>query len=420
MKKLTGLTSMAAIGITLATACGDDDDNGSGRVDAGPDGSTAGAPSGGSGGGGTGGGAGTAGEGGTAGTGGAPDGGPQRLSLCADETGADQIACGEYIVKHVDACGDCHSERLPTGAIDPAFFLAGNAAFADLDPGNPAVGLVPAPNLTQLAAEGWTAGDVKNAFQNGERPDNRGGGLFPIMPYFVFHNMAPADADAVAAYILSLTPITHAIPTRQSLPAPFSSIPLPVPAFPATAIPDTTLPATDAHYADAQLGKYLAAEAGICMECHTPRTPQGALDTAKLFAGGEGFEIGPPFGTVLSRNITPHASGIAGWTPQNIQTELLQGINKDGKPICPPMPVGPFGAFGGLTPEHALAIGYYITSLPPVENPEDGGVFPMCNFPSPPPDGGGSPDGAVPDGSAPDASPDASMPDSSIPDAAGD
>ena len=154
--------------------------------------------------------------------------------------------------------------------------------------------------------------------------------------------------------------------------------------------------------------EFLAAEAGICMECHTPRTPQGALDATKLFAGGEGFEIGGPFGTVVSRNITPHASGIAGWTAEEIRTELLTGIDQSGSPICPPMPDGPEGAFGGLTPEHALAIGRYITTLPPIANPEDGGVFPQCNFPPPPPDGGL--DASTPDGSA-DGSADGSVSD---------
>src|SRR5512135_2581886 len=65
--------------------------------------------------------------GGTAGTGGAnggtggstdagsdaADGGNQPLSLCGGLTGAAQITCGEYIVRHIDACGDCHSPADP-------------------------------------------------------------------------------------------------------------------------------------------------------------------------------------------------------------------------------------------------------------------------------------------------------------------
>jgi hypothetical protein len=42
------------------------------------------------------------------------------------------------------------------------------------------------------------------------------------------------------------------------------------------------------------------------------------------------------------------------------------------------------GAFGGLTDQDALDIGYYITTLVPADN----GVIPNCTPPAPP-DGGG-------------------------------
>jgi hypothetical protein len=64
---------------------------------------------------------------------------------------------------------------------------------------------------------------------------------------------------------------------------------------------------------------------------------------------------------------------------------LKQGLDRDGKGICPPMPVGPNGAFGHLKPADATDIANYIKSLPPAVNM----IVDMCTFPFPaPPDAG--------------------------------
>lgn len=310
-------------------------------------------------------------------------------------TGQDPVTCGQYLVEHVDACADCHSPRLPNGQIDPTKILAGNAAFADFDPTTSGVGLLPTPNLTQLAASGWTVAEIQDAIQNGNRSAARGGGLFPIMPYMVFHNMADLDANAIAQYIHQLTPITNAIPTREPMPVPFN-VPLPIAPVDATQIPNTTLAPTDTNYASAVRGKYLAAEAGICMECHTQRvTNSFGLDMTKAFGGGEAFQVGGPFGTVTSLNITPASNGaITGWTAQNIVDLLTTGTEPGGTPICPPMPAGPGQAFSGLTAGDKMDIANYIRSLPPVANPADGGRWPKC-VPSFPSDSGVSDSGGL-------------------------
>jgi len=62
----------------------------------------------------------------------------------------------------------------------------------------------------------------------------------------------------------------------------------------------------------------------------------------------------------------------------------MNGVDKAGVPICPPVPVGPMGGFGGLTDQDALDIGYYITTIMPADN----GVIPNCTPPAPPDAGG--------------------------------
>jgi hypothetical protein len=271
----------------------------------------------------------------------------------------------------VAACGDCHTPRNPDGSPDMTKFLAGTPLFADIAPNDNSVGAIPAPNLTDDDATGlgmWTDAQIKRAFLDGI--DNSGTPLFPVMPYYVMHNMTAADADAIVAFLRTVPAVSNAIPPRQQLPFPF---PQPAAPVPAAQLPNTTLQMTNPNYAAAVRGKYLAASIGICMECHTEESAAGTavpIDVTKLFFGGRVFPAAalglpaPPFtANIVSRNITPHANGIAGWTAADVRNSLKNGVDKAGVPICPPMPVGPMGAFGGLTDQDALDIGHYITTL---------------------------------------------------------
>ena len=118
-------------------------------------------------------------------------------------------------------------------------------------------------------------------------------------------------------------------------------------------------------------GMYLAANFGVCMECHTGRNEMGGILVDELFAGGNSFgrdELGlPPVfpEQIYSPNLTPHETGIAGWTVDQIAAAIKKGIDKDKKPLCPPMPSGPMGAFGKLTDADARDIGHYLLSIPP-------------------------------------------------------
>jgi hypothetical protein len=265
----------------------------------------------------------------------------------------------------------------------------------------------------------WTDAQIKKAFLDGI--DKDGNALFPIMPYYVLHNMSPEDADAIVAYLRTIPAIDNAIP-EKNFPFPGVAASPPVPA---ANIPDPTIPTTDPNYASAMRGKYLAGNFGICMECHTKhvQTPGAVpLDLTKLFAGGEAFDAAAiglppsfPVRTIFSENLTPHSSGLQGWTAAAVAKVIQDGIDKDGIAICPPMPSGPMRAFNGITNSDALDIGQYITHLPPIDNT----VAPICHEVINR-DGGGSPDasdGSTPDGAGPDVAPDVTPPP---PDAAPD
>jgi mono/diheme cytochrome c family protein len=317
-----------------------------------------------------------------------------------DANQADLVARGFYLVNYVAACVDCHTPRDEKGALDTTKHLAGSPVpFADVVPDDAGDdggrGAIYARNITPDMDTGigkWTDEQIKKAILDGV--DDEGKPIFPIMPYYVFHTMTDDDANAIVAYLRSITPIKNAIPERQDVPG-FTAAAMPVPV---SAIPSSSIAMGQPHYEEAQHGRYLAGLVGACMECHTQhRLAAVPLDTAKLFAGNEVFSLPAPFGDVHSSNITPDPNGIKGWTPENVRDLLKLGTDKDGKRICPPMPAGPMQAFGGLTDDDALAIGYYLTTIPAIDN----GTIPHCTPPVPPPvDGGDAGDAARPDSNA--------------------
>jgi mono/diheme cytochrome c family protein len=292
------------------------------------------------------------------------------------EAGPTLVERGSYLANALLGCPDCHTPKLAGGVPDPNKAFAG-AENLFLIPGlgpDAGIGVVNPSNLTPDTATGigsWSAEQIKNAILNGI--DNNNKSLFPVMPYFVFHNMSDDDANAVVAYLQSLPAISNAIAPRNFNFAPASS-PLPV-----ADIPDTTLQPTDPNYASAERGKYLAATTGACIECHTLHVQAAMpLDPTKLFAGGEDFpnsELGlpqPPFpNDIFSANITPDSTGIMGWVAQDVVNVLHEGVSKNGVPLCPPMPFGTamsMGDYGQLTAQDSLDIGNYIVTLPPIAN----------------------------------------------------
>ena len=113
-------------------------------------------------------------------------------------TNSSQMARGKYIVEGVAMCGTCHTPRTDSGEIDQARWLDGAALW--LLPARPTAGWpLKAPRLAgsppasdEELVRLLTTGVWKN-----------GGRLKPPMPQF---RMSQADAEAVVAYLRSLTP----------------------------------------------------------------------------------------------------------------------------------------------------------------------------------------------------------------------
>jgi mono/diheme cytochrome c family protein len=303
------------------------------------------------------------------------DAGVDAPALASPET----FGRGEYLAKNVAACGECHTPRDDSGNLDMSRWLSGVVGRFDLAPYDDAVGLVSAPNLTSHATglASWTDDEILRAMRDGVGRD--GAPLAPVMPYYVFHNMTDDDARAIVVYLRSVAPVENQVPARQPLPVPMSA---PASPIPESAIPHTTLATTDGLYSRAEHGRYLAGQVGFCMDCHSPWRYDASppLDVTKLFAGGRALSsrewvVPPPAPAVVyAYNVTPHDSGIKGWTEATVARAITAGLDQNGAPLCRPMPSGPFGSLGGITADDALDIGVYLTTLPP----KDSGSIPQC------------------------------------------
>jgi mono/diheme cytochrome c family protein len=100
-------------------------------------------------------------------------------------------------------------------------------------------------------------------------------------------------------------------------------------------------------------GQYLT-RAADCEACHT-------MPGGQPFAGGLAFQL--PFGVLYSTNITPDATGIAGYSDDDWVRMLRRGVGRHGRHLYPAMP---YQAYTGMSRADALAIKTYLMSLPPV------------------------------------------------------
>ena len=277
-----------------------------------------------------------------------------------------RLARGEYLVNHVGICFYCHSERdwQTTGYPEVAGTRGGGAPFPD--EGVP--GVVVSRNITPYTLGDCTDEEIAKAIREGTGCD--GTWLFPAMPYHFYRSMSDDDVAAVVSYLRTLEPIENELPPTEVPDEVWATIPdLPPISEPVTA-PD---PSNKVAY-----GGYLAT-IGLCVECHTPLTPQGAPIEELAFAGGRVF-VGP-WGTVASANLTPDPTGIPYYDEATFR-EVLRTCKVGARQLNYLMPCE---FFKGLTDEDISALFAFLQSLPPVahavSNVDAATPCPRCGLP---------------------------------------
>jgi mono/diheme cytochrome c family protein len=236
---------------------------------------------------------------------------PTKAAPLAQQGDAER---GQYVFALAGGCG-CH--------MGEAGFLAGNGS----------------PNITSDPETGigtWTEQQIVDAVRLGRHPSGRQLGR---MPFEAFSQMSDQDAYDLAAFLKSVPPVSNEVERHA---------PHDLPLF----MPESEPPAVAPMEGIAR-GEYIVTALAHCNECHTT--------AAGYMAGGPH----PGFGFVA--NLTPHETGLGGWSEQQIATYLRTGMKPDGTmaqgKYMPPMINN---AFSQWTEADALVVAAYLKSIPPL------------------------------------------------------
>ncbi len=223
----------------------------------------------------------------------------------------DPIA-GE-LVFNAGGCASCHAA--PGAEGDAKLILAGGLEF------HTEFGTFVAPNISP-SPEGigdWNTYDLANAMIKGVSPD--GAHYYPAFPYVSYAKARFQDVADLKAYMDGLP--ADATPNRShDVSFPFNIRRLLGGWKFLFARSDFVLDAAD----DPQLerGRYLVEVLGHCAECHTGRNILGGSRMGAWMAGGPN-----PDGKGNIPNVTPHESGIAAWSNDEIVEYLTSGFTPE-------------------------------------------------------------------------------------------
>ena len=121
------------------------------------------------------------------------------------------VARGEYLTRAVSHCGECHTPRTMTMAVDNTRFLAGNPK--GKGPEGSAV-----PNITPDRETGlgsWTEEQITDYLETGNKPDGdvSGGLMMEVIQGSSagYKDLTKADRQAIAKYLKSIPAIKNRI-----------------------------------------------------------------------------------------------------------------------------------------------------------------------------------------------------------------
>ena len=262
---------------------------------------------------------------------------------------ADLVERGAYLAR-AGNCMACHTAR-------------GGAPYAGGRGIETPFGTVYTSNLTPDQATGigsWTAAHFWRALHNGRSQDGRL--LYPAFPYTSYTQVTRADANALFAYLQSLTPVAQAN-TAHTLRWPYRT-------QAALAIWRALYFSPGAHRDDTgqsavwNRGAYLVRGLGHCAACHTVRNALGASDDALDLAGG----LIPMQNWYAPSLASPAQAGVQDWPTAEIVALLGTGVSPRGSATGPMAEVVLHGT-QHLRPDDLAAMATYLQALPVAAGP---------------------------------------------------
>jgi cytochrome c553 len=252
---------------------------------------------------------------------------------------------GTYLMDSIVACGNCHIARGEKGRPLPEKGLSGGLVFDEEPFKAYASNITPDP---ETGIGKWTDAQLARAIREGIRPD--GSVIGPPMPIMFYRGLADDDLKAIIAYLRAQPPVKNAVPKSEyKIKLPPSYGPQIKHRIRAPARSNTV-----------KYGAYLAGPLGHCMDCHTPWV-KGHPDMKRAGAGGNPFK--GPWGVAVSRNLTPHDSGLKDWSDAEVERAIRTGVRKDGTPLKPPMA---YDWYKNISEADMKALIAYLRSLKPL------------------------------------------------------
>ena len=245
-------------------------------------------------------------------------------------TDADAIARGEHLAI-TRGCTDCHTADLG-GKVNMEA---------------PAIGRMAAPNLTRGkggVAANYSDADYERAIRHGLKAD---GTSLLFMPTRDFVALTDADTADLIAYIHSRPAVD-----RERVPSYIGPVGRALFAFGVLPMVESRLVDHAAPHvarieagATADYGRYLAR---ACVGCH-----------GEHLSGGKIPGLPPDF--KAPANITPDATGLAGWTKDDFHRVFREGKKRDGSAIDAFMPWQALGHFSDMELD---ALWAYLQTVP--------------------------------------------------------
>lgn len=207
-------------------------------------------------------------------------------------------------------------------------------------------GTIAASNLTTLTAD-FTAADWDRSVRHGVRRDGRS---VVFMPSLDFVGMSDRELGLIAGYVRSLPRVDRDLPpTSVGMLARVIDLAGGFVLFPATAVDHDAVDDPDpAPGRTVEYGSYLAR---LCTGCH-----------GETFSGGPIPGAPPEMGIPL--NLTPHETGLQGWTEEQFRTVLREGRTPSGHQIDPAQM--PYPTMGRMTDDEIGALFLFLQQLPPL------------------------------------------------------
>lgn len=187
------------------------------------------------------------------------------------------------------------------------------------------------PNISSHQRDGigaWSINDFIRAMREGVSPDGRH--YYPSFPYASYQRMSREDLADLFAFMKTLPAVEGKAPDHE-LPFPFN-IRRGVGLWKLAFLDGHSFTPDPSKSASWNRGAYLVNGPGHCAECHSERNFAGAFIEDRRFAGGP-----DPEGRGAVPNITPHRTGIGGWTEADLVTLLTTGETPNFDTVGGPM-----------------------------------------------------------------------------------